>query len=99
MDSFGPTPVFVSDWSKKIPLCQVIWQYMGDSNKFVDMPRDYSAKYEEHFREDTLHFEYEVPYAKGTKTYHYKVNFPDMTQSNAKTGKVRNLRRLIACNA
>ena len=93
-----PTPVEVSDWSKKIPLCQVIWQYMDESNKFVDMPQDYSAKHEEHFREDTLHFEYDVPYAKGTKTYHYKVNLPNMTQSNAKTGTVRNLRRLIVCN-
>ena len=92
------TSVEVSDWCKTIPVCQVIWQYMNESNKFVDMPQDYSAKYEEHFREGTLNFEYNVPYAKGTKTYHYKVNFPDMTQSNAKTGKVRNLRRLIARN-
>ena len=94
-----PTPVEVSDWSKKIPLCQVIWQYMNESDKFVDMPQEYSAKYEEHFRQGTLEFEYDVAYAKGTKTYHYKVNLPNMTQSNAKTGKVRNLRRLIACNA
>ena len=93
-----PTPVEVSDWSKTIPLCQVIWQYMNESNKFVDMSQDYSAKYEEHFREGTLVFEYDVAYAKGTKTYHYKVNLPNMTQSNAKTGTVRNLRGLVVCN-
>ena len=93
-----PTPVEVSDWSKKIPLCQVIWQYMNESNKFVDMPQDYSAKYEEHFREGNLIFEHDVPLAAGAKIYHYEVNLPNMTQSNTKTGTVRNLRRLVVCN-
>ena len=99
MDSLCPTPVFVSDWSKKIPLCQVIWQYMGDSDTFVDMPREYSAKYEEHYRENTLHFEYDIWYAWGTKSYHYKVYLLNMTQENMNRNTVRQLRRQVVCNA
>ena len=93
-----PTPVEVSTWSETFPLSQVFWQYMNESNKFVDMPPDYSAKYKEHFREGNLIFEYDVPYAKGLKTYHYEVNLPNMTQSNTRTGTLRNLRRLVVCN-
>ena len=53
---------------------------------------------EEHLRQGNLIFEYDVPYRGGTKTYHYEVNFSNMTQSNTKTGSLRNLRRLVMCN-
>ena len=48
------TSVEVSDWCKTIPVCQVIWQYINEWNKLVDMSEDYNAKYEEHFSECTL---------------------------------------------
>ena len=76
-----PTPVEVSTWSKTIPLSQVFWQYMNESNKFVDLPPRYFSKYEEHLREGNLIFEHDVPLAAGAKINHYEVNLPNMTQA------------------
>ena len=88
----------VTTWSMTIPLSHVFWQYMNETNEFVDMRPAYSSKHEEHLRHGNLNFEYDVPYGGGTKTCHYEVNLSNMTQSNTKTGSLRNLRRLVVCN-
>ena len=88
----------VTTWSMTIPLSHVFWRYMNETNEFVDMRPAYSSKHEEHLRQGNLIFEYDVQYRGGTKTYHYEVNLSNMTQSNTKTGTVRNLRRLVVCN-
>ena len=99
MEFLSPTPVEVADWSKKIPLCQVFWRYMGDRDTFVDMPRDYSDKYERNYRENTLDFEYDVCDPEGTVFCHYKVDLFNMTHENTTSNTVRKLRRQVVCNA
>ena len=98
MDSFGPTPVCVSDWNKKIPLCQVFWRYMIDRDTFVDMPQDLSDKYEKHYRENTLDFEYDIYDPEGTVICHYRVDLLNMTQEHTTSLTVRKLRREFVCN-
>ena len=93
-----PSPQALA-WSMSISLSQVFWQYMNEYDEFVNMPVEYSSKYEEQLRAGNLSFEYDVPYARGTKVYHYEVNLTNMTQCNTRTRTVRNLRRLVVCNA
>ena len=76
MDSFGLTPVCVLNWTKEIPLCQVFWRYMIDRDTFVDMPQDLSDKYEKHYRENTLDFEYDIYDPEGTVCTSHSVRVP-----------------------
>ena len=81
-----------------IPLPDVIWQYMNETNDFVDMPSANSSKHEEHPRQGNLIFEYDVQYRGGTKTFHYALNLSNMAQSKTKTRSLRSLRCLVMCN-
>ena len=82
-----------------IPMSNVVWQYMNDSNEFVNMPPYYNLKHEEHFRDGIIEFEYEVVFNKGRAFYRYEVNLSNMIQSNMHTGTVRHIRRLVVCNS
>ena len=98
MDSFGLTLVCVLNWTKEIPLCQVFWQYMIDRDTFVDIPQDLSDKYEKHYRENTLDFEYDIYDPEGTEICHYKVDLLNMTQENKTSLTVTKFRRQFVCN-
>ena len=72
----------------------VHWQYQADGGDgWKTMPDFYSQLHEQEYQASAKRFEYDVPYAKGTKSYHYIVNFEAMTQTNERKGTVRKIRR------
>ena len=91
------TPAEVLAWSQTVVPAHVFWQYLNESNQFVNMPAQYSLLHEQHLRAGTMAFEYDVSYCRGTKTYHYEVNLTNMTQLNTGRNTFRNLRRLVVC--
>ena len=73
------------------------WQFRDSTDVvWYDMPQFYSDLHEEKYQADVVEFEYDVWYARGTKCFHYCINFEAMTQRNMSRGKVRRIRRALA---
>ena len=45
-------PSAVVEWSRRLEMSDVLWQYQNDFGDYVAMPSYYNLKYEEHFRAD-----------------------------------------------
>ena len=85
--------------SKELPLTDVVWQYLDDKNQWRNMIVDDSIRHEKHFRSGDHHYSWYHYYgSNGKDFFSYLSDFQTMIQHNLKTGKKRNMRRLVVCN-
>ena len=88
----------VVEWSCRLDISDVLWQYQNDLGDYVAMPLYYIRKCEECFRAGEFVFSYDHVFYDGNGYYTYDVNLKELTQKNRHTGTCRKIRRLVTCN-
>ena len=75
---------------------ETFWQFESDDDgTWEHMPSEFSKPLEEQLSRGVSMFEYDFPFASGTKFYHYEVDLEKFVQTNCTTKQSRRLRRLL----
>ena len=70
------------------------WEFEDRPGDWRALPKFYANMHEGHLRAGRETFEYDTPYAQGTKAGHYTIDLINMMQKNLDTGARKVIRRM-----